>query len=110
MTAELTADASSERSAVIEQAVTEDADPGSGEPQMSAARAGAILIFWFVSFVLFFLGIKRLLQFWAVALVLASLRILMTIEDVLMAIVVFVLMLGTLVWMGVREIFGCRNG
>ena len=84
-------------------------DPGFLYPEMSDERAAAIVIFWFVSFVLFFVGIKRLLQFWLIALVLASLGVVMTIEDVLMGIVVFVVVLGTLMWLGMREILGGRE-
>ena len=100
----LAADASAEAAAVINQPMTEDADAGSQE--LSDERAAAIVLFWIVSFVLFFVGIKRLIQFWAIVLVLASLGVVMPIEDVLMSIVVFFVVLGTLMWMGVREIFG----
>ena len=39
-------------------------------------------------------------------MMLASMGVVMTIEDVLMSIVVFSVVLGTLMWMGVREILG----
>lgn len=109
MTAGLQADASDQPPATnIEQPVPEDAAV-SNEEEMSDARAGAIVIFWIVSFVLFFISIKRLVQFWAIALVLASMGVVMTIEDVLMGIVVFVVVLGTLMWLGVKELLG-RDG
>ena len=98
----LTADASAEAATSMEQPMTEDAV----EPEMSDERTAAIALFWLVSFILFFVSIKRMLQFWAVALVLASMGVVMTIEDVLMAIVLFVVVLGTLMWLGVREVFG----
>ena len=60
----------------IEQPATEDAT-ASNEEEMSDARAGAIILFWLVSFVLFIWNIKRLVQFWLVVLLLASLGILM---------------------------------
>ena len=53
-----------------------------------------------------FLGIKWMVFFWLLALLLASVGMGLSVEEVFGSIVCFVVGLGSLMWMGVKEIFG----
>ena len=84
----------------------EDRQEGDEDEEISDAQGAAILIIWAMSFILFFVSIRWMVAFWLIALGLASIGVLLTVEEVMMNIVMFVAVLGTLMWMGLKEIFG----
>ena len=87
--------------------VCQDVDEDEAIPD---AQGAAILIIWGVSFILFFVSIRSMVAFWLLALLLASVGVGPSVQEVMMNILMFVVVLGTLMWMGVREIFGGGGG